>query len=76
LITGGTQADVTACIRKAKIAFSALNKIWHSMAYSKQTKLCIFNTNVKAALLCGCETWKKSKSITAKLQVFIHKCLR
>jgi hypothetical protein len=26
--------------------------------------------------LYGCETWKNSKSITAKLQVFINKCLR
>jgi hypothetical protein len=41
-----------------------------------QKKLCIFNTNMKAVLLYGCETWKNSKSITAKLQVFINKCLR
>jgi hypothetical protein len=27
-------------------------------------------------LYSGCETWKNSKSITAKLQVFINKCLR
>jgi hypothetical protein len=56
--TGGTEADVTARIRKAKTAFSVLNKIWHSSAYSTQTKLRIFNTNVKAVLLYGCETWK------------------
>jgi hypothetical protein len=62
-------------IRKARIAFSALNKIWHSTAHSTQTKLCIFSTNVKAFLLHSCETWKNSKSITAKLQVFINKCL-
>jgi hypothetical protein len=31
---------------------------------------------MKAVLLYGCETWKNSRSITAKLQVFIHKCLR
>jgi hypothetical protein len=46
------------------------------VAYSTQTKLRIFNTNVKAALLCDCETWKNSNSITAKLQVFINKCPR
>jgi len=65
--TGGTEADITARIQKAQIAFSALNKIWHSTAYSMQTKLRIFNTNVKAVLLYGCETWKNSKHITAKL---------
>ena len=33
-------------------------------------------TNVKAVLLYGCETWKNSKSVTAKLQIFTNKCLR
>jgi len=65
-----------ARIRKAQIAFSALNKIWQSTTYSTQTKLRIFNTNVKAVLLYGCETWKNSKYITTKLQVFINKSLR
>jgi hypothetical protein len=64
-----------ACIRKAQTAFSALNKIWQS-TYSTQTKLRIFNTNVKAVLLYGCETWKNLKYITTKLQVFINKSLR
>jgi hypothetical protein len=31
---------------------------------------------VKAVLLYSCETWKNSKSVTAKLQVFINKSLR
>ena len=74
--TGGTEVDMTTRIRKAQAALSTLNKIWHSTSYSAQTKLRIFNTNVKAVLLYGCETWKNSKSITAKLQVFINKCLR
>ena len=74
--TGGTEANAMAHIWKAQIAFSALNKIWRSSVYSMQTKLCIFNTNVKAVLLYGCETWKNSKSITAKLQFFINKWLR
>ena len=71
--TGGTVVDIAARIRKAQIAFSALDKIWHSTAYSAQTKLRIFSTNVKAVLLCGCETWRNSICITAKLQVFINK---
>jgi hypothetical protein len=69
-------ADIMARIGKAQTSFSALNKIWHSTAYLTQTKLYIFNTKVKAVLLYGCETWKNSKRITAKLQVFINKCLR
>jgi len=70
------EADITACIRKAQTAFSALNKIWRSAGYSTQTKLRIFDTNVKAALLYGCETWKNSKFIRAKVQAFINKCLK
>jgi len=45
--TGGTEEDIKACIRKARTAFSAPKKIWHSTTYSTQTKLRIFNTNVK-----------------------------
>ena len=74
--TGGVEADITTRIRKAQAAFSTLNRIWHSTAYSVQTKLRIFNTNVKAVLLYRCETLNNSKSITAKLQVFLNKCLR
>ena len=68
--------DIKARIRKAQVAFSVLNKIWHSTTYSTQTKLHIFNTNVEAVLLYGCETWKNLKYITTKLQVFINKTLR
>jgi hypothetical protein len=64
--TGGTEADVTTRIRKAQAAFSMLSKIWKSAAYSMQTKLRLFNTNVKAVLLYGCETGKNSRTITAK----------
>jgi len=39
-------------------------------------KLRNYNTNVKAVLLYGCETWKNSKYITTKLQVFTNKSLR
>jgi hypothetical protein len=74
--TGGTEADITARIRKAQIAFSALNKIWQSTTYSTQTKFLFFNTNLKAVLFYGCETWNNSKYITTKQQVFINKSLR
>jgi hypothetical protein len=51
-------------------------QIWHSTTYSTQTKLCVFNTNVKAVLLYGCVTWKNSKYMTTKLQVLINRNLR
>ena len=45
--TGGTEVDITTHLQKAQAAFSTLNKTWHLTAYSTQTKLCIFNTNVR-----------------------------
>ncbi|VDP17524.1 unnamed protein product [Schistosoma margrebowiei] len=36
----------------------------------------IFNTNVKTVLLYGAETWRTTKAITQKIQVFINSCLR
>jgi len=74
--TRGTEEDIKPHIRKAQTAFSALNKIWHSTTYSTQTKFRIFNANVKAVLLYGCETFKNSKYIATKLQDFINKSLR
>jgi len=54
-----------------------MNNLKFNKIYLKfQTKLRIFNTKAKAVLLYGCESWKNSKCITAKLQVFINKCPR
>ena len=40
------------------------------------TKMRIFNTNVKAVLLYGSETWRVTKTNTNKLQTFSNRCLR
>ena len=56
--------------------FPSITCFIRQFTYSTQTKLRIFNTNVKAVLLYGCETWKNSKYVTTKLQVFINKSLR
>ncbi|VDP27713.1 unnamed protein product [Schistosoma margrebowiei] len=36
----------------------------------------IFNTNVKAVLLYGAETWRTTATTIKKIQVFINSCLR
>ncbi|MDR2074666.1 MAG: hypothetical protein LBP31_00370 [Holosporales bacterium] len=41
-----------------------------------KTKLKFFNSNVKAVLLYGCETWKVTNPIMQNLQSFINRCLR
>ena len=40
------------------------------------SKFRIFNTNVKAVLLYGSETWRTTKQTSQKLQTFVNKCLR
>ena len=56
--------------------FRILRPIWLSSQLSTNTKIRIFNTNVKSVLLYGSETWKTTKSLQSKLQVFVNKCLR
>ncbi|VDO64584.1 unnamed protein product [Schistosoma margrebowiei] len=49
---GGSDVDVKARIGKVRVAFLQLNNIWNSKQLSTNIKMRIFNTNVKAVLLC------------------------
>ncbi|VDP42606.1 unnamed protein product [Schistosoma margrebowiei] len=73
---GGSDADVKARIGKARAAYLQLRNIWNSRQLSTNTKVRIFNTNVKTVLLYGLETWRTTKAIIQKIQVFISRCLR
>jgi hypothetical protein len=73
---GGGDEDVTSRIKKANVAVAELFRIWKNKNIKMKTKLKIFNSNVNAVLLYGCETWKVTNSITQKLQSFIKRCLR
>ena len=73
---GGTDEDIKQRLKKANIAFMQLREIWKSQQLRRQTKLRIFETNVKSVLLYGCQTWKAAKVTNNKLQTFINKCLR
>ena len=64
------------CINKARHAFRTLRPVWLSSQQSINTKMCIFNTNIKPGLLYGCETWKTTQSLNNKLQVFINSRLQ
>ena len=50
--------------------------MWITSQLSTNTKICIFNTNVKPVLLYGCETWKTTQFLNNKLNVFINSRLR
>lgn len=73
---GGTDEGIQARIRKARQAFAMLRPIWRSTASTTKTKLRVFGSNVKAVLLYGSETWRLTKILQQKLQVFIAKSLR
>lgn len=73
---GGASTDVDSRIQKARQAFGSLNKVWNSSQLTRNLKLRIFRTNVLSVLLYGCETWKVTSTIEARIQVFVNKCLR
>jgi hypothetical protein len=75
-IQGGTDEDVKTRIQKARAAFATLKNIWSSRVIRNKTKVRIFNSNVKAVLLYGAESWRTTKTNTKRLQTFINRCLR
>ncbi|VDP30749.1 unnamed protein product [Schistosoma margrebowiei] len=52
-----------------------LKDISNSKQLSTNTKVRIFNTNIKTVLLYGAETWRTTKAIIQKIQLFINSCL-
>ncbi|VDP33088.1 unnamed protein product [Schistosoma margrebowiei] len=72
---GGSDADVKARIGKSRTAFLQLKNIWKSKQLSTNIKVRIFNTNFKAVLLYGAETWRTTTTTIKKVQVFINSCL-
>ncbi|VDP71868.1 unnamed protein product [Schistosoma mattheei] len=73
---GGSDADMKARIGKTRAAYLQLRNIWNSKQLSTNTKVRIFNTNIKTVLLYGAETWRTTKAIIQKIQAFIDGCLR
>ena len=68
---GGTDEDVTSRIGKAKGAFIMLKKVWTSKEISTETKMRIFNSNVKS-VLC----YETTGKVQRRLQTFLNTCLR
>ena len=73
---GGTEEDIGARIGKARAAYLTLKNIWRSKEIGRRTKIRIFNSNVKAVLLYGSETWRTTKSSIKRVQAFVNRCLR
>jgi hypothetical protein len=73
---GGTEADIKGRIGKARVAFLQLGNIWKTKGITTCTKVRIFNTNVKAVLLYGSETWRMTVATINRIQAFVNSCLR
>ncbi|CAG2220909.1 unnamed protein product [Mytilus edulis] len=70
--SGGTDEDIQSRKRKAQQAFAILKPVWRSKALRSNTKIRIFNSNVKSILLYGSETWRLTAASTKTLQVFMN----
>ena len=57
-------------------AFASLRSTWRSKNISQKTKIRFFKSNVLSTLLYDAESWKMTKTISHKLEVFHNKCLR
>jgi len=71
-----TKGGLKARIQKARIAFIMLREIWRTILIKINTKLRIFNSNVKAVLLYGSETWRNTQKTLKRIQTFIKNYLR
>lgn len=73
---GGTDADVKCRIGKAAAVFQRLRPIWTRRSIHTNTKLRLFNTIVIPSAIYACETWKGTKTVVNRLNVFQQRCLR
>lgn len=75
-VTGGSSEDIQSRVRKGRAAFGSLDKVWRSSHISRNTKIRLFNSNVKSVLLYGCESWNAATREIQTMQAFINRCLR
>ena len=73
--SGDGEEEILVRISKASQAFASLRSIWRSKNISQKTKIRFFKSNVLSTLLHGAESWKMTKTISHKLEVFQNKCL-
>ena len=74
--TGDGEEEILVRISKASQAFALLRGIWRSKNISQKTKIRFFKSNVLSTLLYGAESWKMTKTISHKQEVFQYRCLR
>ena len=73
---GDSENEIRTRITKASQAFASLKNIWKCRNISINTKIRLFKSNVLSVLLYGAESWKMTKTIAHRLEVFQNRCLR
>ena len=51
-------------------------RLLKSKVISRHTKIRLFNSNVKTVLLYGSETWRVTKALSKRVQIFLNRSLR
>jgi hypothetical protein len=59
-----------------RAAFLQLKEIWTSRYLSTNSKIRLFNSNIKSVPLYRTETWRTTVNTAKKIQTFINNCLR
>jgi hypothetical protein len=72
----GAERDIKVRIGKARSAFIRLGNIWKTTAFSKKTKLKLFNSCVLFVLLYGSECWRMTDKDINRLSSFHNTSLR
>ena len=73
---GGTSEEIKIRLHKARAAFNQLKQIWKSNIYSRNTKIKIYNTNVKPVFLYGSECWKINNTEVRKCETLQNRCMK
>ena len=73
---GGTDADVQRRIGLATTTFQKMRKIWATKSVNLTTKIRLYRSCVVPIATYASETWRATKMITHRLNVFNQKCLR
>ena len=73
---GGGEEDIRARIGRARREFVKLNRVWSSSSVTRKTKIRLYKTLVKPAVLYGCKAWKMNQGDAEKFVVFQNRCLR
>jgi hypothetical protein len=73
---GDIEIETRSRIGKAASVFQKMGTIWKSKTISRSTKMQLYNAIVVPTAIYACETWKRTKKISQRLNVFHRRCLR